>query len=402
MRVALTQHFLAHYREPIFRLLCQQISPMPEYVIFSDTKSKENIKTIQLGNFAENPKLGSLRWEKLSNIWFGKDLLWQSGVVKLALERRFDCIILLGSMYHISTWVGAIIGRLTKKRILMWTHGYLREEKNIKGWFREKFYKLADGLLLYGNRSRQFLINRKFVSDRLYVVYNSLNYEKQCAIREQMNKEYLFALKRKLFISSDVPVLIYIGRLTRSKKLPQILEAMIILKKKGIYVNLLVIGDGPELKLMKRMVCDIELSEYVVFYGECYKEEEIGPLIMLADLCVSPAKIGLTCVHSLVYGTPVVTHDNPNLQGPEWEAIRPGINGELFKYGDCKALALTIETWLKRSIDREQVRKDCHNIVERFYNPEYQIKIINTAVFGVPASKVNSLLHKQANFSENY
>ena len=42
---------------------------------------------------------------------------------------------------------------------------------------------------------------------------------------------------------------------------------------------------------------------------------------------VSPGNVGLTAIHSLSYGTPVLTHNNFNNQMPEVESIQPGFNG---------------------------------------------------------------------------
>lgn len=109
---------------------------------------------------------------------------------------------------------------------------------------------------------------------------------------------------------------------------------------------------------------------------------------MLSDLCVAPGEIGLTCMHALAYGIPVVTHDNPDFQMPEWEAIQPGITGELFRYGDVQDLARVIADWFKLGKSRKQLSVDCRTIIDRCYNPSYQAMVINGAVAGIPASKL--------------
>lgn len=388
LRVVLLQPFLSHYREPIYNLLCRQEYPNPKYSFLSDIVSNNGIKTIDFQKSRIAPPSGGLHWQKVSNVWFGKVFLWQSAAIRLALDKDVDCIIFLGTMYHFSTWIGAIIARIRGKRVLMWTHGYLREEKGIKGWIREKFYKLSDGLLLYGNRARQLLCKRGFDPECLYVVYNSLNHEEQCKVRDNCSAEVLKGIRQKLFLHSDLPVLIFVGRLTPQKKLPMLIEAAHILKKKGIELNILFVGDGPERKNLEQLVLSYSMTSNVVFYGACYAEEELGPLFMLSDLCVAPGEIGLTCMHALAYGIPVVTHDNPDLQMPEWEAIQPGITGELFRYGDVHDLARVIADWLELGKSRKQLSVDCRTIIDHCYNPSYQAMVINAAVIGMPASLV--------------
>ncbi|OGQ95222.1 MAG: hypothetical protein A2521_03530 [Deltaproteobacteria bacterium RIFOXYD12_FULL_57_12] len=383
MRVAVVCHFLSHYRWAIFNLLCRQADP--EYVIFADTVGRESIETIDFGRAQISPECGGLRWKRVKNIWFGRAFLWQSGVLRIALDNRIDCIVFLGTMYHFSSWVSAILARITGKRVLMWTHGYLREEKNLKGWVREQFYRLADGLLLYGNRAREILLKRGFNPTDLHVVYNSLNYDEQRRVREMTSPDLLLALREKLFAAPRLPVLIYIGRLTPQKKLLQLLQAAHLLKTEKVLVNVLLVGDGSEKNILVEAAGQYGIADHVVWYGPCYREEELGPLIMLADICIAPGEIGLTCMHALAYGTPVITHDNPDCQMPEWEAVQPGMNGDLFRQDDVPDLARAVREWLGNSRIREQVRLNCRQIIDAHYNPSSQVGIINDAVAGRPA-----------------
>jgi glycosyltransferase involved in cell wall biosynthesis len=399
LHVVLQQHFLPSYRKPIFNLLCKQEYPNPRYSFLSDTVSQNGIKTIDFQDSEIAPQNGGLHWEKTSNVWFGKIFLWQSAAIRLAFDKKIDCIIFLGTMYHLSTWISAIFARIRGKRVLMWTHGYLCEEKNFKGWVREKFYRLANGLLVYGHRSRDLLLKRGFDSEKIYVVYNSLNYEQQCRVREKTTGEKLKNLKKQLFVMPDLPVLIYIGRLTPQKKLSMLLKAAQILKKNGFDLNVIFIGDGPERYSLEQDTIRFGITNNVVFYGPCYDEEEIGPLIMLSDICVSPGEIGLTCMHVLAYGTPVITHNNSDLQMPEWEAIRPSVTGAFFQHGNSRNLAQVIKEWLEQDTPREQIRVNCYKIIDHYYNATYQAKIINCAVRGI---SVTDLLNKdQTCFTSN-
>src|ERR1035438_2337592 len=83
-----------------------------------------------------------------------------------------------------------------------------------------------------------------------------------------------------------------------------------------------------------------------------------------------------------LYGTPVITHDDPGQQGPEAEAIRVGRNGDLFKRGDVDDLARLIWKWSSRPWPDEEVRRCCYEVVEQHYNPESQVKAIEGALAG--------------------
>jgi glycosyltransferase involved in cell wall biosynthesis len=158
---------------------------------------------------------------------------------------------------------------------------------------------------------------------------------------------------------------------------------MSVLRKEGFETSLLLVGDGPEREYLKQMAKDMCLL--VHFYGPCYDEDRLAELIMSANLTVAPGKVGLTAMHSLVYGTPVVTHNDPSQQMPEWEAIIAGQMGDFFKHGDVEDLARTIHKWCARPWPDKNVRTACMDVIDRFYNPQFQHRVINRAVAGLPA-----------------
>lgn len=102
--------------------------------------------------------------------------------LKLAMRRDIAVIIFLGNVNFLSTWLAALLAMLTRKRVLFWTHGWLRKEQGTKANIRNLFYRLAHGLLLYGNRAKMIGIENGFAKDRMYVVYNSLDYQTQKTI----------------------------------------------------------------------------------------------------------------------------------------------------------------------------------------------------------------------------
>lgn len=387
-KVAVVYQVLYHYREPIFRFLCQQQDGI-EYVLFSDEiNNYDSVKIIDPQKAKLPVDDGGLRWRFVKNRYF-HNWLWQKGVVRLGFSKEFDTIIYLGSVYYISTWVSVILARITGKRVLMWTHGFLRNEKGVKGWLRKTLYRLADGMLLYHNRAKQILIEKGFKPENLHVIYNSLDYDTQIKIRDQINDEDVLSCRQKLFKNPDLPIILFIGRLTLYKKLLMIIEAASILKDRGFQCNILFVGSGPESEGLLKLAKQLKLDDNLCLYGDCYQEDQIGLLIGAADICVAPGEVGLTCMHSLVYGTPVVTHDDPDFQKPEYEAINPGYNGAFFIKDDIEDLASTIEQWLAEKKDGKIIASQCYEVIDQYYNPHYQVKVVEAAVLDRKAVQGN-------------
>jgi len=363
---AIVYPFFAHYRAAIIKRLLTINNY--NFQFFGDKSDPDgSIKSCQI----PQPYFTKTKCHLLP-----KGILWQEGIIHLALSRNVDCIIYLGNAKFASTWISASLARLTGKRVLFWTHGWLKHEKGIIRKLRNTFYRLAHGLLLYGTHAREIGASEGYPASRLHVVYNSLDYSRQKKIRELVTQEELHAIKKKYSHDANFGYIIYTGRLTKECRLNEAIMALSYLKKnKNINISLLLVGTGTEEKPLRNLANS--LSVPITFYGPCYDENTLAVLIMGAHATVSPGKIGLTAMHSLAYGTPVITHSDINTQMPEVEAISPGINGELFQKGNITALANAIFRCTTRH-NRDPAK--CYDIIETRYNPDFQAKEIVKAI----------------------
>ena len=385
--VAIVLHFLSHYREAIYRHLSGVERGGNAYFIYSDTKS--NIPSLKVLDFnsaaAATPTPGKITWLRLINVWFGQYVCWQRGVLSLAGRREHDTLIFMGSMYFLSSWLGCLIGRLRGKRILMWGHGFRYHERGLKGLVRGIFYRLAHGHLLYGHHAREIMLAKGFDPNGLYVIYNTLDIE-------YLNSKLETFLKDEGGQPSSAHPgtlkLVMIGRITIEKRLDLLIEALAMLRRSGVEVQLTVIGDGPDREAVVSRAHTLGVSDYIGWLGALYDERLICPHIATADLCVVPGKLGLTAVHAMTYGTPVITHDDFETHSPEFEVIVPGRTGMFFRKGDAADLTRKILSWQAQMHDRTTLRQRCRQIVCTYYTPQMQRYIIDKAVDGVPANHI--------------
>ena len=379
-KVYLVYQNVPHYREPIFRYLCALHQETVSYRLLSgNTTNLETLKIINIGDYLEANADRAIGWSPLRNYWFG-EVLFQPEVLSLAFDKKCDCIVYFGSVYYLSTWISAICARMMGKRVLFWTHGYRHKEPLYKRLPRNIFYKLADGLLVYGHQAKRILAEYGFSEERIHVVYNSLNYDEQITYRNADEGE---CAKIRSSFKSSGPLLLWSGRMLPSRQLELLLRALVCLKDRGDRANLIIVGDGPGRKDLEALCEDLELQDCVNFYGSCHDESRLAQLFHASDLVVCPGDIGLLAIHALTYGVPVITHGNMDTHKPEVEAIIPGVSGDFFKYKDSVSLAECITNWLGMHPDKSVNRKHCFDVIDEKYNPAYQKEAIDRAVLGL-------------------
>jgi len=373
-RVAVVYHFFAHYREAVVGRLAR--STKARFTFFGDDHDYES--AIKGGSFASPVDHRACPTHRIRGSW-----MWQPGLVRVAASREFDQLILLGNPYWIATWIGAIVGRLTGKRVMFWSHGFLTPPTGAKGLMRRVFFRLAHAHLFYGRGAKHHAVAIGWDPARIHVIGNSLDIDRQRAAREGVDAAAINECRKALFARPDAPTVICSCRLQPKKRLDLLVDASARLAKLGEAVNVIIIGDGPERARLEELTRLGGVSAY--FEGACYEESRIALLTMASDLTVCPGFIGLTAIQSMAYGVPVIINRRSSDEAPEAESIVPGRTGDLFEDGDVDDLVGVMRRWLRRRADREAVRAACIDMVERHWSPDSQLHAIERAVAGLPA-----------------
>lgn len=362
-KLCLIYNFAPKYREGIFRLIDQEYNCDWYFGI-----NKTDIKGLDLSILKS---VKQLRGWKIPHTPF----YYQKGVQALLWKKDYQCYFMLGELFCLSTWMFLLLRKLffPKKKLYFWTHGWYGKETPIRKLLKKIYFKAVDGVFLYGNYAKKLMVEEGFDEKRLFVIHNSLNYQRQLEIRKLLKPSDIYLEH----FGNKLPTLIFIGRLTKVKRIDLLLEALRLMNRNDHTYNLVLVGDGEMKNELQIQVKKLAMDKQVWFYGACYDEQENAELIYNADLCVSPGNVGLTAMHVMMYGCPVVTHDNFPYQMPEFEAITPGVNGDFFGYDDVKSIADCIEKWFVKMKDkREDVRKACYHEIDSNWTPKFQIEII--------------------------
>jgi len=383
LSVALVPDRFPSYRYTVFKRLSHFKENGFYLTIYADTE--EDIPGLKLveSSYCDRDYLnGGISWVRIRNFGVRGICFLQTGLIRLALSKEHDVHVYWGEAHRLSTWASVIISRLMGKQVVFWTHGIYGNEGFIKRHIRVLFYRMADGLLLYSDYGKRVLVEYGFRPSDLYVIKNSLDSRLQDE-HYSSNLESVSSVKQRYFSEQD-RVLVFVGRLEPQKRLDLLLDALCRLNVKDAdSYKLLIIGDGSQHTKLIELAERFGLTDRVHFYGACYDDEMLAPLIMMADVCVSPGEVGLTAMHSLIYGTPVITHDNFSEQMPEFEVIVTEKSGAFYRFDDVGDLCSKIEE-VVTLVDRAVITSEsCRACVLEHYTEEYQLQIFKEMLIGL-------------------
>lgn len=314
---------------------------------------------------------------EIRNKLVGHRFLWRTGILLLPMNWKYTVFLITGDM-PLSYIPFLILCKICGKKVYAWGHGTKKISGRSSSILNKFFYNTIDGFFVYGERGKQRLIDLGFNGNKFYVIYNSLV--------DKVEPSQQVSLKSDIYQShfrNAYKTIIFIGRLTPVKKLDWILRAMYTHKQKGINYNLMLIGEGEEKENLRKLSKDLGLNQFIWFYGECYDENLLNSLLYNADVCVSPGNVGLTAMHCMQYGVPVITHNNFEEQMPEYESIKDWKTGLLYEYGDFEDFKDKIRLWILSQDDREAIRQNCYGVINMHYNSDYQISVIKQVIHKV-------------------
>lgn len=356
-----------HYRKNIYSLMDKELNCDFYFGKNVPGSALEEMDCSQLCGFKS----------RFKNIILKGKIIWNQDTLKLLFKKEYNLYILSVDTICISEWLFLLGAKLIGKRTFLWCHGWYGNE-GLGAKFRKKnFYRLSSGLLLYSEYAQKLLLKEGFQKEHMTVIANSLDYDNQLKLRKSLIRTSIYS---KHF-GNDYPVVLFIGRLESKKKLNNILYMANKLCSQHQPVNIIYIGKGTDMAHLQKEAAKMKLESSVWFFGPCYDEAKIAELIFNADICLSPGNVGLTSIHALTYGTPVITHNNFAHQMPEFEAIIDGKNGTFFEENNLDDMIRVVSEWLYRYPSKTQEIIDaCYHIIDEKYNPYYQIEILKKIV----------------------
>ncbi len=148
--------------------------------------------------------------------------------------------------------------------------------------------------------------------------------------------------------------LLYVGYLKHMKGLGNLIEALGILRRRGIDADLRLVGAGPERRTIEQAVSDAGLASHVQFHGYVPMGLDLNRHYDTADIFVFPSLSEgspRVVLEALAHSLPAVTTN----VGSVPDLIEDGQSGLLVPPGDAGALAAAVD----RFVTDETLRRRC-------------------------------------------
>ncbi len=349
MNILFIEPVHAHYRKDFYDILLHD--------------KKFNIRVLAGTNYEGIKSTSSIDLDK-SNYTkfkiFNHKFYYLKRSLRYIKKENPDVIICSGIDFHLihTLFIYLSLRLFRKKEFYWWSHAGFGNQGKVGKFLRKLFYKYSSGVFVYSQKGRKNLLDLRIEDSKIQVVNNAINYEDYGFI----NYNLVENKKNNIF------TILYSGRINKAKKVHILIEALAVLQKKSnIDFKCILVGDG-DLKELINLSSKYNVSDKIQFVGAKYGKEA-HQYFLESDLFVYPGGIGLSILHALSFGLPVITTDNLKDQFPEFELLKNGYNGDLYVNNLPEDLTDKIINWQKNI--KENRSKYIENCVKTVNEMEY-------------------------------
>lgn len=187
--------------------------------------------------------------------------------------------------------------------------------------------KKCDELIVPTEKIRKMFIEKYNITRNMAVIPSGIDI-KRFNINNN-KKRIVKELQKKFHIDEHDFVIGSVGRIASEKSFDKIIKAMPELIKINNKIKFMLVGTGPQLEDLKKLVKQLKIEKNIIFAG-FVDYNEVCNYYHVFDVMVSFSKTetqGLTIIEGLASSKPVVCIDDPSFKS----MVQHNYNGFLFK-----------------------------------------------------------------------
>lgn len=207
-----------------------------------------------------------------------------------------------------------------------------------KGYFDKSSKKIVEYLtLFYCDKTTNELIvptkktydlfKQKYGVDRnIYIIPTGIEIER--FYTENVDNNKVEEIRKKLSLKEDSFNIVFVGRLAKEKNVDLLLNAQKNIVEKSKNINLIIIGDGPDMDEYKKTVSKLKIDNNVIFVGKV-PWETVPLYYRLADVFATASRTetqGLTVIEAMAASVAPICIDDESFRN----TVIDGLNGKIF------------------------------------------------------------------------
>ena len=212
------------------------------------------------------------------------------------------------------------------------TKGYFDKPSKKIVEYLTQFYcdKTANELIVPTKKIYDLFKEKYNVDKNIYVIPTGIEIDR--FYEENVDKKKIEKIRKDLKISKDSFNIVFVGRLAKEKNVDLLLSAQKRINEKEKNINLIIIGDGPDMEEYKETSKKLGIDKNVFFTGKVPWEEipayyRAGNIFATASTSETQ---GLTVIEAMAASIAPVCIDDESFRNTVFD----GLNGEIFKDED--------------------------------------------------------------------
>ena len=318
LHVAFVLRTVPPYRLPFLTAL-SSASPLVRISVITADALNEKGKLITISTS------GAFRLLRVKGVQFDiwkYTLIWMHGCRRVLDDLDCDVLVLEGSFGILSHLPLALWAKRNGKGVVFWTSGWNKPTMTglamrLRGAYLRGAMRLGDHFVCYSTAAAAWLGRMGVPSSRVTVGQNTIDVE-GIAAKRLINRERARRLRTNLAIE-DAPVVVYVGALTRDKHVERLVALHEALRRRGIPLHTVVVGDGParqDIAAAAKMMQGFHIMGRVT--------DEVDVLFAVGDVFVLPGLGGLAINQAMANGIPVLC---TQADGTERDLVIEGVTG---------------------------------------------------------------------------
>ena len=353
-RVLVIQNSVPHYRKPLYNGLSN---------FFDITVLHSGDQSVNDGD--------SYKERRYSKMKAGR-FYFQSGLFKELRSNNYDVVIAMLDIAWLNT-ITAFLCYRKKVAFIFW--GSWLTNNTTANFIKILLSKSSNANIFYTYETMLSFVNKGVSPQKCFVANNTFDVGTRVCSFEYPNKFRI----------------LFVGTLNSRKQNNILLKAFKdIIDSIPSCIVLTLIGDGPELYILKSLSVKLGISERVVFLGQINDTELLRNYYKEALVSVSYGQAGLSVLQSLGYGVPFLTKRSA-ISGGEISNIKNKVNGIMCEESQTSLEKSLIEICCNIEYARK-LGKNAFDYYNRYCSMDNMVQGFRDAIDGTNYSLIDETI----------